>query len=62
MPVRRKNTASGTFSEDVLITWYVEFDVLRTMITKRLTFWDMTPCSLTEYGQYFGGTYCFNLQ
>jgi hypothetical protein len=34
----------------------------RNIYVKITIFWDMTPCSLVEFHQSFGWTYCLHFQ
>jgi hypothetical protein len=43
-------------------TWDLRFSGLWLLRLDHTNFWDVTPCSLVELYERFGGTYCLRLQ
>jgi hypothetical protein len=43
-------------------SFHFEFDIPTAVTMNSTIFWDVTPCSLVEFNQCLGGTYCLYLQ
>jgi hypothetical protein len=41
---------------------YVGFEVFTAVVMKNIIFWDMMPCSPSNFNRRFGGTYCLHIQ